>query len=97
MWTSVFWKKLIERVVTAAVVSFSAYIAADDFDFDSINWKKMILAVLVGVIVSFAKGMIGSQIGNKADPGWVSEKPENTYRVMDQGPSGVGGYGRNKV
>lgn len=70
MWTKDYWKKLAERVVTAAAVAVGAYITTNDFE--HFDFKKFLIAIVTGVVLSFAKGIVGSQIGSKNDPGWVN-------------------------
>lgn len=75
MFTSVFWKRTLERVIRSFAASLIAAFTAGN-TVSNIDWQGQLTIAGGAAIVSLLLAVIGTQFGDPTDPSFTNPKPE---------------------
>lgn len=68
MFTRLFWKDTVERVVSTAAQTALAIVTADQFDVKSFNVEDGLIVVGLAAAASFLKALVADRVGSSVSP-----------------------------
>lgn len=76
MWTSAYWKALIENLVKVGASALVALLTADGFNLLSANWGDVFSTTGLAVVVAFLYSVAAGQVTSSNGPDLRSKETE---------------------